>query len=630
MKKALVLALAVWAALSLAASCKKSAPAAVSFEPSRPQAGRPVVIVYDPAGTPLAQATDVEMIAYAYTKKMPTATQVTMARKEATWTVVYTPEAKSRGVVLKFQSGDIVDSNRQKGYVLPLHDGRGDLLAGHWAGLAEAYNSWGDYCAGMSRDQDLAGLYFEKEFAAHPEMKREYLSPYLSVVARQKKNEAAQLILAELDSLAAKPDLTKDDLDALIYWYNRQKKPDLARPLVLKLLALDPLGEFAQSQRFEELNQAQDPAKKIELAQNFEKDFPGSSLIPQLHYSVIAMFQAQGDWPRAKAYLEKNASAADSRLYNRLAGQLAQKPETIRDGEALALRAVELARQEITSSKEPKPSFQTEREWKDQLDGSLGECLDTLGVILLKANRQEEALKTLAEAVARTKNASPEVNEHYARAMIISGATRAVLEKIPAFISQGHSTAVMKAILKEAYIKEKSNDSGWTDYLARLENAAREKLRAELSRRILDLPAPAFTLNDLEGGLLSLADFKGKTVILDFWAAWCGPCRASFPGMKSIVEKYRDDPQVKALFINSWERAEDKKKNAADFISANSYPFQVLLDSNDTVIDAYKVDGIPTKFVIDKNGRIRFKSVGYSGSADKLVAEISLMIEMVR
>ncbi|MCJ7611575.1 MAG: redoxin domain-containing protein, partial [Candidatus Aminicenantes bacterium] len=333
---------------------------------------------------------------------------------------------------------------------------------------------------------------------------------------------------------------------------------------------------------------------------------------------------------RAKAYLEKNASVADSRLYNRLAGQMAQKPETIKDGEALARRAVELARREIAAPREPKPSFQTEREWKDQLDGGLGECLDTLGVVLLKINRQDEALKTLEEAVARTKSASPEVNEHYARALIISGATRAVLEKIPAFISQGHSTATIKAILKEAYIKEKGSDSGWTDTLTGLENAAREKLRAELNRWILDLPAPAFTLNDLEDGTLSLADFKGKTVILDFWATWCGPCQASFPGMKGIVEKYRDDPQVKALFINSWERAEDKKKNAADFISANSYPFQVLLDSNDTVIDAYKVDGIPTKFVIDKNGRIRFKSVGYSGSTDTLMAEISLMIEMVR
>jgi len=116
---------------------------------------------------------------------------------------------------------------------------------------------------------------------------------------------------------------------------------------------------------------------------------------------------------------------------------------------------------------------------------------------------------------------------------------------------------------------------------------------------------------------------------LDFWATWCGPCKASFPGMQKAVQKYANNNNVKFLFVNAWENVSDKKKNAEDFIKKNKYPFQVLLDEQNKVIDSYKVSGIPTKFIIDKAGNIRFMKVGFSGNTDQMVDEISQMISMV-
>ncbi|MBD0364557.1 MAG: TlpA family protein disulfide reductase, partial [Flavisolibacter sp.] len=77
-----------------------------------------------------------------------------------------------------------------------------------------------------------------------------------------------------------------------------------------------------------------------------------------------------------------------------------------------------------------------------------------------------------------------------------------------------------------------------------------------------------------------------------------------------------------------WEQGDNKKKNAADFIEKNKYNFQVLLDEDSKVIEQYKVEGIPTKFVIDKNGMIRFKSIGFDGSDDKLMSELTAMIDL--
>ena len=72
------------------------------------------------------------------------------------------------------------------------------------------------------------------------------------------------------------------------------------------------------------------------------------------------------------------------------------------------------------------------------------------------------------------------------------------------------------------------------------------------------------------------------------------------------------------------------KKNAQDFITQNKYTFHVLLDNDNKVIESYKVNGIPTKFIIDKDGNIRFKSVGFDGNADGLVEELSTMIAMLK
>jgi peroxiredoxin len=100
--------------------------------------------------------------------------------------------------------------------------------------------------------------------------------------------------------------------------------------------------------------------------------------------------------------------------------------------------------------------------------------------------------------------------------------------------------------------------------------------------------------------------------------------------MQKAVNKFAQSPDVKFLFVNTWQSEADKKKNAADFIAKKKYTFQVLLDDNDDVVTNFKVSGIPTKFILDKNGNVRFRSVGYNGDADRTAAEISQMVDILR
>ncbi len=154
---------------------------------------------------------------------------------------------------------------------------------------------------------------------------------------------------------------------------------------------------------------------------------------------------------------------------------------------------------------------------------------------------------------------------------------------------------------------------------------------------ILHDPAPGFTLKDIDGKNVSLSDFKGKVLVLDFWATWCPPCKKAFPAIQMAINRYKNDPAVAFLFIDTWEKSANSAGLVRKFLAENQYTFKVLCDEtitggipNETYYK-YEVEGLPTQFIIDRNGLIRFKS-GYHEMKDpeEGAREISQMIEKVR
>lgn len=142
--------------------------------------------------------------------------------------------------------------------------------------------------------------------------------------------------------------------------------------------------------------------------------------------------------------------------------------------------------------------------------------------------------------------------------------------------------------------------------------------------------APDFNLTDLSGKSVKLSELKGKTVILDFWATWCGPCINSFPGMKQAMEKYKNNPDVQFLFVNTFERVDQSqwKTTVNNFVNQRGFnTFPIIFDLGGEVALNYGVNGIPAKFCIDKEGKIKFKSTGYMGSNELIVQEMTKWIE---
>ncbi|MFI5297943.1 MAG: TlpA family protein disulfide reductase [Polyangiales bacterium] len=124
--------------------------------------------------------------------------------------------------------------------------------------------------------------------------------------------------------------------------------------------------------------------------------------------------------------------------------------------------------------------------------------------------------------------------------------------------------------------------------------------------------APAFSLKKFKGGKFESSSADGKVLIVDFWATWCGPCKASFPKVDALYRKYKAKGVV-VIGVNEDEDGGD----IAGFVDDTGATFPIALDKNQKVAESFGVEAMPSTILIDKSGVVRFVHDGSHGDEDK-------------
>ena len=199
------------------------------------------------------------------------------------------------------------------------------------------------------------------------------------------------------------------------------------------------------------------------------------------------------------------------------------------------------------------------------------------------------------------------------------------------------NTLVISAVL---FILAAFAWAGWANYEYRKQAAERLLASAAKGELVVSAdeapqylsplkgqPAPAFTLEDLSGKKVSLASYKGKAVLINFWATWCGPCKIETPWLIDLRNQYAAQGfEVLGISADDIDRGDpqklgDEKKEIARFVQQMHMPYPVLIDGDSLSKPYGGLDELPASFFVDRNGTVIAAQLGLT-SKDEIEANI--------
>ncbi|TXH20113.1 MAG: TlpA family protein disulfide reductase [Chitinophagaceae bacterium] len=613
-----------------------------TYSPAKPQPGDIIKFSYTPAGDLAGNNKALEAFVLSMNTKQPEIVDIKVARNAGKWEGEFKTDTSAKLIAFGFKIDKNFDNNKDNGYLVPLFNGDQIVPQGNYAAF-QIYQMYGEELLGIKADAAKATAYLDKEKAAYPaNFNEKYLNTYLSNLLRNDNAKGTAAIQKEIENTFKAGLETEASLNKLSSYYamlRLQQQMNYFNKLKAEKFPSKSKGIM---EYYNEFRGTTDLDKKTSIynqlmTDNTIKSDPSFESFSQFLMSQLSTeLIHKGDTKGFEA-LTKNISDNKTlaQLYNSAAWASYEKGTDLNFAEKLAKQATSIAKAELLKPTGKKPSLVTAKQWAEERGSTYASYADTYASILYKLGKYKAALPFATDAAIKYNDGkNTNINETYAKIaekVLPASKFKSIVE---GFVKAGAANAFTIEKLKNLFIKQGGTEQGFSNYLSNLEKEATLKLIEELKAGMISVASPKFSLKNLDGTTVSLESLKGKTVIVDFWATWCGPCKASFPAMQKMVNKYKDDANVKFVFVNTWENVDNKHKNAQDFIKSMNYTFDVLLDAEDAMAKSFQKSfpsftGIPTKFFIDKTGTVRYMSVGFGGE-EKTIKEVDAIIDILK
>lgn len=607
---------------------------ALTFSNPYPQVSQKLGFSFDKKLSPLKDEKDIEIVIYESTGKGLIVKEPILKKTGSVYSSSIMIDSNATVLAFGISAGEVKDNNSSKGYILPIYNSNKEPVKGYYASAGQLYAGYGEYLFGMANVPQKNLDLLEEGLSKYPALQDEpnFYNSYFTAISTAKKTDAKDIIAAKINKLENNATISESNYGLLANYYQKNKNKSKADSLTVVMKQKYPNGNWLFGEVFNTFFAEKSAAKKETIYDNYIAKTPADkkdiNTINMMKGQIADAYEKEKNEAMATKWVATLPMSSKAVSLNNKSWAMAEAGKDLAAAKKMSAEATMYAKQEAEKPTEKKPESMSSKQWKQQRDGNYAMYADTYAFILYQLGEYKEGLPYAKVGAVYSKLKDAEYNERYA--MLLEKAAPAAEAKsiIESMVKAGKATSKTKDVLKVVYLKENKSDVSFDTYIAALEAKAREEKKAELAKSMINKAAPKFALKDWEGAEVSLESMKGKVVVVDFWATWCGPCIASMPGMKKAQEKLASRDDVKFLFVDTWENDDDKLANAKEFMKKKNYPFYVLMDDDNKMVADFEVTGIPTKFIIDKTGNIRFKSVGFSGNTDALAEEVLEMVEM--